>query len=104
VALDPVALKSLAIELAAAMPPPVPTESQFQPIDTSVRASRMRAIMRIADMYGWHSAVVHFQETRRATYLSDLTDPELEDLLDRMNGYVDAATMGCSLADCLPAS
>jgi hypothetical protein len=38
-----------------------------------------------------------------AEYISDLTDPQLDDLLDRMNGYVDAASMGCSLADSLPA-
>lgn len=37
-------------------------------------------------------------------YLSDLSDPQLDDLLGRMNGYVDAAEIGASLTDYLPAS
>ena len=45
-----------------------------------------------------------FLESRGQSHIADLTDPQLDDLLDRMNGYVDAAEMGCSLADCLPAS
>lgn len=103
-ALDPVALKTLAIELAAAMPPsPSPADMDFRPVDVSVRARKMRGIVRIADMYSWHSAIVHFLETKGVPYLSDLTDPQLDDLLDRMQGYVDAAETGSSLADCLPA-
>lgn len=103
-ALDPVALKSLAIELAAALPPPPsPADIDFHPVDVSPRAKRMRAIMRIADAYGWHSAIVHYLETKGVSYLSDLTNTQLEDLLDRMDGYVDAAETGCSLDGCLPA-
>lgn len=104
-ALDPVALKSLALELAAAMPPPAPSPSDasIPPVDVSPRARTMRAIVRIADQYGWHSAIVHFLDSRGVSYLSDLTDPQLDDLLDRMHGYVDAAEIGASLADCLPA-
>ena len=104
-ALDPVTLKTLALELAASMPPtPSPADVDFRPVDVSPRAKRMRAIMRIADMYGWHSAITHFLELKGVSYLSDLSNPQLEDLSDRMEGYVDAAMMGASLEDCLPAS
>jgi len=86
------------------LPRQMPQDLQFQPIDVSPRAQMMRAIVRIADMYGWHSAITHFMETRGASYLSDLTDPQLCDLKERMEGYVDAASIGASLEDCLPAS
>ena len=101
--LDPVALKSLAIELAAAMPPPLPADMQERPVDVSKRARTMRAIRRIADAHGWQDAITHFLESRGAEYMSDLTEPQLDDLHDRMRGYVDAAEMGASLPDCLPA-
>jgi len=101
--LDPVALKSLAIELAAAMPPPPPADMQERPIDVSPRARTMRAIRRIADAHHWHDAITHFLETRGVEYMSDLTGPQLEDLLQRMHGYLDAAEMGACLPDCLPA-
>lgn len=103
-ALDPIALKTLALELAAAMPPASPADVDVRPVDLSPRAKKMRAITRIADMYGWHSAITHFLEMKGVPYLSDLTNPQLEDLLDRMHGYVDAAETGSSLPDCLPAS
>lgn len=102
--MNPMLMEELAAILAAAPPPPaVPTDIDFPPVDVSPRAKRMRAIMRIADSYGWHSAIVHFLETKGASYLSDLTDPQLADLLDRMEGYVDAAETGCSLEHHLPA-
>ena len=63
----------------------------------------MRAIMRIANAYQWQDAITHFLEMKGVPYLSDLTDPQLEDLHQRMDGYVDAAEMGHSLPDCLPA-
>lgn len=64
----------------------------------------MRSIIRIADMYGWHSAITHFLDLKGVPYMSDLTLPQLDDLLDRMHGYVDAAETGSSLPDCLPAN
>jgi len=64
----------------------------------------MHSIMVIAHTYGWQIAITHFLITRGVAYLSDLTDPQLEDLLDRMHGYVDAAETGSSLPDCLPAN
>ena len=102
--MNPMLMEELAAILAAAPPPPaVPMDIDFPPVDVSPRAKRMRAIMRIANSYGWQSAIVHFLETKGASYLSDLTDPQLADLMDRMEGYVDAAETGCSLESCLPA-
>lgn len=101
--LDPVTLKTLAIELAAALPPAGPDTTTAAPLDTSPRAKKMRSIQRIADTYRWQAAIVHFLDMKDAQYLSDLTDPQLDDLLERMVGYVDAAEMGCSLVDSLPA-
>lgn len=95
----------LAAILADSPAPPAPAaEFPFNPVDVSPRAIKMRTILHIAEQFQWHSAIVHYLQTRRTSYLSDLTDPQLEDLLQRMEGYVDAAETGCSLADCLPAS
>jgi hypothetical protein len=102
--IDDVSLKTLALELAATLPPTPPEAVNSRPIDVSERAIKMRAILRIADAHRWHDAITHFLETRGCEYLSDLTTTQLEDLLDRMHGYVDAAETGSSLADCLPAS
>lgn len=102
--LDPITLKTLAIELAASMPPAPPADVDYPPVDVSPRAQKMRAILRIADMHNWHSAITHFLESRGTSYFSDLTDPQVDDLLDRMHGYLDAAETGASLPDCLPAS
>jgi hypothetical protein len=103
-ALDTVALKTLAMELAAAMPPEEPAQPfNFAPVDVSPRAIKMRAIVRIANGHNWHDAIVHFLETKGVPYLSDLTDPQLEDLMQRMEGFVDALETGSSLPDCPPA-
>lgn len=102
--MNPFLREELAAILAEAPPPsPAAYEADFPPVDVSPRARKMRGIMRIADRHGWHSAITHFLETRSVSYLSDLTEPQLEDLLDRMHGYVDAAETGASLEDCLPA-
>lgn len=101
--LDPIALKTLAIELAAALPPAAPESTTGTPLDLSPRAKKMRAIQRIADAHGWHSAITHFLDMKDVEYVSDLSIPQLDDLHERMAGYVDAAEMGCSLADSLPA-
>ncbi len=73
-------------------------------LDTSERAVKTRAILRIANTYGWQSAIAHFLDTKGVGYLTDLTDPQLEDLHDRMEGYLDAAMNGCSPPDGLPAT
>jgi hypothetical protein len=102
-ALDPVKLKTLAIQLAAAMPPaPPPPDAQFA-ADVSPRTRMMRAIVRIANAHRWEDGIVHFLETKGVPYLSDLTDPQIADLHSRMLGYVEAAENGYSLPDCLPA-
>ena len=102
--MNPFLREELAALLAEAVPPPSPPDVEFPPVDVSPRARMMRKIMRIANQHGWQMAITHFLETRGVPYLSDLSDPQLADLLDRMNGYVDAAETGCSLADCLPAT
>lgn len=81
----------------------VSTDDLPAPLDGSPRARKMRAIMRIADSRGWRSAIVHFLDMKGVSHMTELTPPQLDDLLERMNGYVDAAETGCSLADCPPA-
>lgn len=84
-------------------PPTLPDWTTFQPIDVSARAQKMHSIMVIANTYNWQIAITHFLMTKGVPYLSDLTDPQLDDLLGRMRGYVDAAETGCSLEHSLPA-
>lgn len=85
-------------------PAALPDWTTFAPIDVSDRARKMHSIMAIANAHGWQIAVTHFLLTKSVPYLSDLTDPQIDDLLDRMHGYVDAAETGCSLEHYLPAS
>lgn len=92
-----------AILTEATLPSAMPPDLHFAPVDVSPRARAMRAILRIAETYRWHAAVTHFLDMKGVPYLSDLTDPQLDDLHDRMKGYVDAAEHGFSLPDCLPA-
>lgn len=93
-----------AILAESPIPPAQPAEFPFVAVDVSPRAIKMRAILHIAERHQWQIAIVHYLESRGKSYLSDLTDPQLEDLMQRMEGFVDAAETGCSLADCLPAS
>lgn len=102
-ALDPIALKTLALELAAAMPPTPPSDIDYPAVDISERAIKMTKIIRIAQQYNWPDAIPHFLRSRGVPHLFDLNDTQLDDLEGRMDGYVDAAMTGCSLADCLPA-
>lgn len=103
-ALDPIVLKSLAIELAAAMPPTMMVDIDFPAVDVSPRAMKMTSVIRIANSYNWPDAIPHFLQSRGVSHIMDLSNAQLDDLVDRMDGYVDAAMTGCSLADCLPAS
>lgn len=91
------------VRVASEAPPCLPDWTTFQAIDVSPRARKMHAIMAIANGHNWQIAITHFLMTKGVPYLSDLTDPQLDDLLGRMEGYVDAAEMGCSLEDYLPA-
>lgn len=72
-------------------------------IDTSERAKKTRSILRIAQTHGWQSAIAHFLDTKGVGYISDLTDPQLDDLHGRMEGYLDAARFGCDVMD-IPAT
>lgn len=83
-------------------PTRLPDWSAHQPVDVSERAWKMHKIMVIANTYSWQIAVTHFLITKGVPYLSDLTDPQLDDLLDRMHGYVNAAEIGACLEDALP--
>lgn len=103
-ALDPVALKTLAIELAAAMPPTPLCDIDYPAVDVSPRAVKITNIIRIANTYNWPDAIPHFLRSRGVSHILDLSDTQLDDLADRMDGYVDAAMTGCSLEDCLPAT
>lgn len=91
------------LSAASAEQPSLPDWTTFAPIDVSDRARKMHEIMVIANSYNWQIAITHFLMTKGVPYLSDLSDPQLDDLLDRMHGYVDAAETGSSLANCLPA-
>ncbi len=90
-------------EPAEEPPARLPDWTAFQAVDVSERAMTMHKIMVIANTYNWQIAVTHFLMTKGVPYLSDLTTPQLEDLLDRMNGYVDAAEIGACLHDAMPA-
>lgn len=86
-----------------ALPQDVSPDLMHPPVDVSPRATRMRAILRIANMYGWQEGITKYLDSRGVPYMSDLTLQQLDDLLEEMNGYVDVAQTGCSLPDCLPA-
>lgn len=105
--MDAIALlrEELATMLAdSGLPSADPEDQLHPPLDNSPRARKMRAVARIADMYGWRSAITHFLDTKKASYMSDLTDVQLDALLDEMHRYVDAAETGCALPESLPAS
>lgn len=54
-----------------------------------------RTINRIAAMFTWGNQVITmFLETRGAGHLADLSEPQLEDLCDRMLNYEDSAMNG----------
>lgn len=72
-------------------------------LDMSKRGRQTRAILRIAQSYGWQSAIAHFLDTKGVPYISDLTEPQLDDLADRMDGYVDAVMCGYDSPDSPPA-
>lgn len=73
-------------------------------VDTSPRGIQTRAIKRIMHAYPWGvDAVRFFLDTRGLAYISDLNETQLDDLHDRMDGYVDAAMTGCDSIDAPPA-
>lgn len=103
--MNPLLVEKLAAIMAESdLPDAMPLDLKFDPVDVSPRAIKMRAIVQIADRYQWHSAIIHYLSTRGKPYISDLTDPQLEDLMQRMEGFVDAAECGHYLPDSLPAN
>lgn len=103
-ALEPAALKALAIELSAAMPP-APSEAfvSLPVLDPSPRARAMRRISEIANARGWHIEVTRTLDKHRAAYVSDLHDAEIFALRDRMERFEDCVQFGCDPADAPPA-
>ena len=73
------------------------------PLDTSHKARLCRKIQRIADRHRWQVAIDDFLDKKGVGCLESLTEPQLEDLMGRMEGYLDAAHQGCDMPDDLPA-
>lgn len=68
---------------------------QAPPLDQSERARAIRAINRIAVQFSWgQQAVTMFLDTRGAGYIADLSEPQLQDLHERMLAYEDATMNG----------
>ncbi len=97
-------------------PPPTPENEAWRafhyhqahnfvpPMEQTPRARMTRSINRVAARFAWGpDAVAHFLDTRGACYLSDLSEPQLEDLRDRMDAYEEAAANGWSAFDEPPA-
>ena len=93
----------LAVAGATPAPPLVMAGVSDSLLDQAPRARKTREIMRIAGQHRWHEAITMFLDTKGVGHIMDLTEPQLDDLLGRMHGYVDAAEMGCSLPNDLPA-
>ncbi|MCQ4165114.1 hypothetical protein [Tahibacter harae] len=102
--LDQVALKSLAIELASAMPPaPAREEQDFPRLDQSPRARALRRISEIVKTRGWEAAVTRALDQHGATCVADLSDEAVYQLRDRVERYEDCAETCCDPDDALPA-
>jgi hypothetical protein len=96
--------EEIAAILAEAPVPVADVDPGLSPLDMSPRAKKIRAIMRIATQYAWPDAVPHFLDTKNVASILDLTTPQLDDLMGRMEGFVDGVETGCSLPDCPPAN
>lgn len=70
------------------------------PLEQTPRARMKRSIDRISGRFTWGPEVVqHFLDKRCASYVNDLSDPQLEDLHDQLLAYEDAAMHGWSSPD-----
>lgn len=93
-------LRDQIAEILSEEAPPPPRPDDVVEADISPMAMQKRAILRIAEAYPWGiSAVRHFLDLRTAACLSDLTMPQMDDLLERMQAYKDAADNGFSSPD-----
>ena len=99
--LDPVSLKSLAIELAAALPPaPPPEVPGFPTIQQTPRARAIRRIAEIAGIRGWELAITRALDEHAATHVSELPDSAVFALRDRMEYFEDCAQSFSQTARC----
>ena len=68
---------------------------QPPPLEQTPRARMTRSINHIAAAFSWGpQAITLFLDARGAGYIADLSDPQLEDLHERMLAYEDAAMNG----------
>lgn len=72
------------------------------PLDTSIEARMRRRIQFLADRYRWQIAIDTFLDDRGVASMEQLAEPQLADLLSRMEGHLDAAMHGCDMPDDLP--
>lgn len=104
--LDPIVLKTLAIEMAAAMPPPPPrsgSDPLFQQIDRSPRAKALRRIAEIAGSRGWQSEIAKTIDLHDASDIAELDDSAIISLRERMEYYEDCVQFCCDPEDAPPA-
>lgn len=93
-------LRDQIAEILAQEAPPPPPPDDVGESDMSTQGVKRRAVLRIAQCYPWGmGAVRHFLDTRGVAYLSDLSEPQLDDLHERMLAYKDAADNGFSSPD-----
>lgn len=106
-ALDAVALKALAIEMAAAMPPapPRPTEGDcwMAPVDQSPRARALRRVQEIVTMRGWQVEVTRTLDRNEVSHVDDLPEEAVFALRDRMEYFEDCVQTCCDPDDAPPA-
>ena len=73
------------------------------PLEQTPRARAEREILRIAWTYGWQPAVSRYLDAQAAPSLSALTDDQVEQLLERMQRYLDCAMTAGDFDEALPA-
>jgi hypothetical protein len=106
VALDIVALKALAIEMAAAIPPAPPAsanDSWMPKIAQTGRARALRRIQEIAQSRGWQLEVLRALDRHEVTHIDDLEDEAVFQLRDRMEYFEDCVQTCCDPDDAPPA-
>lgn len=108
--MDQVQLKTLAIEIAAILPPcpPDPTDSPLPPgalpiVIQSPRARAIRRIAEIANARGWQLEITRVLDRHKASYIDDLADDAVMALLNRMEYFEDCVQCACDPDDAPPA-
>jgi hypothetical protein len=98
--LDTDRIKSLAIEIAAAMPPAPPTDPAeyglgLPYVELSARAQAIFRIAEIVNMRGWQTEVTRTLYRHSAACVEDLDTDALYALRDRMEYFEDCAQTMC---------